>query len=54
MNDAALPLSLQDISGACGQLVLEHGGRVATAAGNGATGICSGGGVADLEDLVAQ
>ncbi|PSC70785.1 radical SAM domain-containing [Micractinium conductrix] len=44
----------QDISGACGQLVLEHGGRLAGAAGSGGGGACGGkGGVADLEDLLA-
>lgn len=40
----------QDISGACGQLVLEHGG--AAGGGGGACGSKSGGGLADLEDLL--
>lgn len=39
----------QDISGACGQLVLEHGGRLA-ADGGGSCG--GGGGLADVEDLL--
>ncbi|KAL4857551.1 putative dual-specificity RNA methyltransferase RlmN 2 [Chlorella vulgaris] len=51
----------QDISGACGQLVLEHGGRVASGDGTGGStaggtgGACSSGGgkLADVEDLLA-
>lgn len=41
----------QDISGACGQLVLEHGGRLGS---GGSGGGCSGGkaGLADVEDLL--
>jgi hypothetical protein len=44
----------QDISGACGQLVLEHGGRLAGASGTGGGGCSTGGGgkLADLEDLL--
>lgn len=43
----------QDISGACGQLVLEHGGRLSTsgAAGSG-NGCGSKAGLADVEDLL--
>lgn len=38
----------QDISGACGQLVLEHGGRAAGGGGGG----CSSSKLADVEDLL--
>lgn len=44
----------QDISGACGQLVLEQGGRLGMAGSSGSGGGCSsaGGKLADLEDLL--
>ena len=43
----------QDIAGACGQLVLEHGGASGGGGGGGGGSCGGGGGLRDVEDLAA-